>query len=99
MKIFSKFESIANELLGPLLGCNRRLFSRFLDHMIDLEDNLRNEDFHRFYAFLPPEGPSITFSNKIRSVAKQVPSMPTPFPVGEVLKCTMRWGERGTLKV
>uniref|UniRef100_A0A914EM44 UDENN FLCN/SMCR8-type domain-containing protein n=1 Tax=Acrobeloides nanus TaxID=290746 RepID=A0A914EM44_9BILA len=78
-KIVSKFESIADELVNPLLECNRRLFSRFLDHMIDLEENLRNEDFHRFYAFLPPDGPSATFSNKIRSVAKQANKLGTRF--------------------
>lgn len=75
VELFTKFENIVNEMLKPVLACNRRQFKRFSYLMMDIADRIENDTVNEYYKLHYSRNISPVLATKIQTISKQIRSL------------------------
>uniref|UniRef100_A0A0N4ZU07 UDENN FLCN/SMCR8-type domain-containing protein n=1 Tax=Parastrongyloides trichosuri TaxID=131310 RepID=A0A0N4ZU07_PARTI len=75
MELFIKFENTVNDMLKPVLSCNRRQFKRFSYLMMDIAERIENDTVNEYYKLHYSRNISPVLATKIQIISKQIRSL------------------------
>uniref|UniRef100_A0AC35TMZ5 Rhodanese domain-containing protein n=1 Tax=Rhabditophanes sp. KR3021 TaxID=114890 RepID=A0AC35TMZ5_9BILA len=75
VELFSKFERTVNDMLMPVLSCNRQQFRRFSYLMMDIADRIETDTVSEYYKLHHAHSINPVLATKIQVISKQIRSL------------------------